>query len=1095
MGSGVFRFGGTVPSLDSFEEPEPEHPAYWPARSVVRTEASGALRRLVEAAGSSGAEPKIAEHVRRTLHDLGELDRFNKLTRGALLGDSKALERARRWLSSYKPRAPDTTRPSAPSDQAEPFEGLPSGQWLSSSAVSDLIVGAGFVGGQSGRNDALSSIQSAIDDVARSVAIIMGILDGLAPDLAESGLFDAFAHGLGDFDRFDPLPLDIGGCINELVNTLRQRSGSLAQASQASELELDDNTARIDSASPDPVCTGQRLTVKSRSSDPFIERSGVTIAFSPCGQLGADIAWSPSDVTVTVPSGAQSGSICFVRLDGRLAGSLAGEAEREIAGILGNCPWLGDGAETSIMLGALRQPLDNARCFRPVGGISVAVEQTPVITLFRAVTSTGAPTTNAPLPAPDDPISIEWEVLAASGSIPDVTLLNDGTIVGQSLPMRGSQTVFPARKTAVYSLEVGSTCGVVRGEITVVVLKTLRLEPPLLLADPGQPINVDVVLDQVLPEDTMVYVQTSPSQPTAGWVRVPAGQTQAPLTYTGVAPGTPGNAALSVVASSPGFTVAQSQVWVDRPLGDQDIVASRSGGTGQAAINVVGVHAALLPNGSVLLFAYDEDPSAYDDVNKGKSAVWDPASSQVQELPMSRNVFCSGHAFLGDGRLLVAGGLTSAITVNGWVGSRFGFGRGSDHDVHVFDGSSWTRVLPDMPAARWYPTCATLPDGRVLIIGGHAADAYNAPNAEYEIFDGASNSLVQNGPFLTLLPSPDQFDLYPFVHVLPGSSLFVHSYSTTWLVALNSSNEPTAPGGGTPLYTGVSPNTRTYNGQGACVMLPLDPATPTKAKVLVIGGAGGPDGGFNPGTPATRTAEIFEFDSTLPLSSQSPWRFTHDVSGQQTLMTTNRLMADSVLLPDGTVAIIGGAGGGQADDGGPPVAWIESFDPATETFSHRSPILVPRLYHSTALLLRDGSVMIAGSTGQRWSHWIHGGSQNELRIEIYRPPYMFRGPRPTCQLTTSSLKFTQPLQIQVSTGAASIRRVLLIRNGSTTHTNNMDQRAVGLQITGAIGTKLSVMLPPDASIAPPGPYILFVVDQALNQAPLPSYGVSVMLGP
>ena len=92
-----------------------------------------------------------------------------------------------------------------------------------------------------------------------------------------------------------------------------------------------------------------------------------------------------------------------------------------------------------------------------------------------------------------------------------------------------------------------------------------------------------------------------------------------------------------------------------------------------------------------------------------------------------------------------------------------------------------------------------------------------------------------------------------------------------------------------------------------------------------------------------------------------------DPPGNQTFLTNPRLMADAVLLPDGTVSVIGGAGGGEADQAWPPIMWIESFDPATETFTSRTGITVPRLYHSTALLLPDGSVMIAGSTGWRWT--------------------------------------------------------------------------------------------------------------------------------
>jgi hypothetical protein len=126
---------------------------------------------------------------------------------------------------------------------------------------------------------------------------------------------------------------------------------------------------------------------------------------------------------------------------------------------------------------------------------------------------------------------------------------------------------------------------------------------------------------------------------------------------------------------------------------------------------------------------------------------------------------------------------------------------------------------------------------------------------------------------------------------------------------------------------------------------------------------------------------------------------------------------------------------------------------------------------------------------------ISGCSDNEFRIEVYRPPYMFRSPRPVLTLPGSTLTYGQSLSIGVPTGAKAIKKVAIIRNGSTTHTNNMDQRYVGLKITSSTDTGLTVTLPPDGTVAPPGPYLLFVIGNDANNAPVPSVGTSVMLGP
>jgi len=636
----------------------------------------------------------------------------------------------------------------------------------------------------------------------------------------------------------------------------------------------------------------------------------------------------------------------------------------------------------------------------------------------------------------------------------------------------------------------------------VTVQRVLRFSPPDLSIGAGQTAALALTVDRPSTNPTTIFLTTMPDHPTApGWVTIPGGQTQVQVAYPSVAPGPPSAPALTVIAYAPACASGTARIWVDQPLGTHEIVADRTGGSGRAAIDTVAVHATLTRPGSVLVFAYDEAPNAYANVNTGKSAVWSPATNQVQSIQMSRNLFCAGHAFLGDGRLLVAGGQSTAITVGGWAGSLIGAqGSGADHDLHVFDGGAWTRMKPDMPGARWYPTCATLPDGRVLIISGYAAHAYSTLNGDYEIFDGATNTVAKRASFKALIPYNHELDVYPFLQMLPGSNLFVHSHDTTWLVALNASNEPVIGSlGFTPFYNSASsPNSRTYKGQGACVMLPLDPSTPTKAKILVVGGGGGPHGGINPSTPAEDTAEIFDYDSSLALDAQAQCRFTGTDGmggGTQTKLTNRRLMADAVLLPDGTVAIVGGAGGGEADAASPPIMWVESFDPVTEAFTMRSGLTVPRLYHSTALLLPNGSVMIAGSTGGRWNQAISGGSDNEFRIETYHPPYLFRGPRPALTLPTTTLSFGQPLRIGIPTDGTRIQRAALIRHGTTTHTNNMGQRYVGLAITDRKPTYIDVTLPADGSIAPPGPYLVFVVANDANGNPIPSTGATVLLGP
>ena len=1079
-----------------------EH-AYWPFRNLARGRPVAEMRELVTGGADHPApEAKaIVERLRDTLKRLDDLDEFSGFARQAVLGNVDALGAGRDWLGRRLLEHGDFSRHDTEFHQpasAVHRQGLLVAQpWMSPSALLDLAIGVAFISSQEDRQPALEMVKGHIQSVGRIVAATMTVVPEIPRGLDPRKRFGQFLERLVDFGRFDDLRLDLADCLGELLHALGRPGGALAGATRGAELEIDDNTDRIDSGAPNPVCTGARLTLTAKAGESFVERSDVGVAFAPCGQLGIDVTWSTASVSVTVPERAKTGPVYFARRD-QTGGSAPGSGDS--AGVLGNCPFLGGGATSSLMAGAMQSPLGNARCFLPLGrGLPIAVNKAAAIWTFSAVDRNGSSYSGMSRPAPTDEVILQWEVTSDAALSPTVQLFRDGVLIAQNLPLRAKHIVPPPQVDGIYTLEVTSGCGIVRQQLAVRVLRLLSFEPSDISVGEQQIATFNLHVDRPAAADTVIFLTSVPAHPTTpGAVTIPAGQTQVAVSYATLQAGAPGEPALTAIAYAPGHASASARAWVAAPLGTHEVVADQAGTGALAAIDVVGVHAVLMPTGSVLLFAYDESPSLYTDVHTGKSALWNPQNNEVQAIRMSRNLFCAGHAFLGDGRLLVAGGQSTAISVGGWVGSLFGFqGSGADHDLHLFAGSSWTRVLPDMPGARWYPTCMTLPDGRVLIVSGFSAHAYSTLNADYEIFDGTTNSIARKSGFAALLPFSHEFDLYPFLQVLPGRNLFVHSHETSWLLALNGSSEPVISGlGYTPYYNGRSPNSRTYPGQGACVMLPLDPDQPTRASILVIGGGGAVDGGLSSNTPADNTAEIFEFDSSLPLDEQAQWRFTGErgPTPSQTFLTQARIMADAVLLPDGTVAVIGGAGSGKADAAWPPIMWIESFDPATETFSRRAGMSVARLYHSTSLLLPDGSVMIAGSTGWRWDQSISGGSDNEFRIEIYYPPYLFRGPRPTFRLAGTSLQYGQQLSIEVPTGTGPVVKVAAIRHGSTTHTNNMDQRYVGLKITSRSATQLEVTLPPDAAIAPPGPYMLFVVAADANNELVPSIGTLVNLG-
>jgi hypothetical protein len=138
---------------------------------------------------------------------------------------------------------------------------------------------------------------------------------------------------------------------------------------------------------------------------------------------------------------------------------------------------------------------------------------------------------------------------------------------------------------------------------------------------------------------------------------------------------------------------------------------------------------------------------------------------------------------------------------------------------------------------------------------------------------------------------------------------------------------------------------------------------------------------------------------------------------------------------------------------------------------------VERFYHQTAILLPDGRVAVAGSTGQEYGPGHGGGSGNEFRIEVFTPPYLFRAPRPDITFAPGMLAYDQQFDVGTSVESA-VARAVLVRAGSVTHGVNTDQRLLELAERGRASGRLTVAAPRNASLAPPGYYLLFLISTA-----------------
>jgi hypothetical protein len=330
-----------------------------------------------------------------------------------------------------------------------------------------------------------------------------------------------------------------------------------------------------------------------------------------------------------------------------------------------------------------------------------------------------------------------------------------------------------------------------------------------------------------------------------------------------------------------------------------------------------------------------------------------------------------------------------------------------------------------MQDARWYPTNTTLANGDVLVVAGEITRTTNSTLPQ--IWHPATNS------WINLTSAQLAQPLYPMMFAAPNGQVFNAGPDRTSRY-LNTSGTGSWSVVGTFNYSG----TRDY---GSAVIY--------DGKVLIAGGDGG--GAVASSDLSTNTAEVIDLNSSSP-----SWSNTGSLA-------KGRRQFNLTLLPDGKVLATGGSGGEGFDNASLPIYPSEMWDPATGKWTTMASISVYRGYHSTALLLPDARVVSAG------------GEQTGASAEIYSPPYLFKGARPTItSVSASSVKYG--LTLTVSTpDATSISQVTLIRLGSVTHSFNQSQILNHLTFSQVSGG-LQVRAPANGNIAPPGYYMLFLVN-------------------
>jgi len=325
------------------------------------------------------------------------------------------------------------------------------------------------------------------------------------------------------------------------------------------------------------------------------------------------------------------------------------------------------------------------------------------------------------------------------------------------------------------------------------------------------------------------------------------------------------------------------------------------------------------------------------------------------------------------------------------------------------------RKGPDMRQGRYYPTCTTLPHGEVLITTG--TDETGAFNEDVELLTGSTLSLVSN----------KRVNLYPHQWLLPDGKVVMTGPRQRDVAILDPA---------TWMWTTV-PDLLANRHDAGGFMKPTGPGG--SFEVIRTGGH-------------NNTVEVL--DCSNPTAG---WTFLSSLPEIRSDMNTT-------LLPDGTVLGVGGQdqpGGAGATPQEPRLQSL-LYTPNTDTWVPVATQTMKRAYHSIALLLPDGRVLSTGDNSE--------GAGRDTR-EIYSPPYLFRGSRPTITKASSSVA---PGQVFLVKCPDSVARVVLMRPGSCTHSNNMSQLHIELAFTVA-GDLLRVTAPPSNNVAPVGYYMLFVL--------------------
>jgi hypothetical protein len=478
----------------------------------------------------------------------------------------------------------------------------------------------------------------------------------------------------------------------------------------------------------------------------------------------------------------------------------------------------------------------------------------------------------------------------------------------------------------------------------------------------------------------------------------------------------------------------------------------------------------------------------------------DPTSSPDDPSPNDGDMFCADLTALPNGKILIAGGTDwynepSVMDRNQGDPADVGFGEVEGiRSASLFDPASDTfQPAAPMKYGRWYPHLVIGPDGNAWVFGGVTRLLHNTQLGNVrrvETYHGGTDTWEEQ---YVDAASEAELPLVPRMILTPNGQFFYTAVGQMWgpfgqavdeaLMSLFQFFDPKTKKWS---VSGVAP----YGARSGAFVLPLTMTPPyDRMTIMTWGGTlGPPPGSWLPANPFTTLTTV---DSNGNVSNRSGKDLNHA-----------RWYSSGVLLPDGRVLAVGGGDKDDVIDPGTTIAVKipELYDPATDKWTDVAPHTRDRAYHNSALLLPDMRVLLGGNAPLA-AHYA-GPNQDQGRpfanndsdpsFEIWSPPYLFRGSRPTVTRVQKGVGYGETFAI-TTPDAGLIESVLLMRTPSPEHVADSDQRALQLEFTRSGATTLTATAPPSGTVAPPGTYYLVVNKRSL-QGPIPSVARMVDVG-